>query len=442
LSRESVTLTEILSCSSTTLRPVHSLKARSTQDAVVGIGLVFQSNPALSADGSVVAFQSSANLAGNNSDGNAEIYVANFSGSSISNIRQVTRTIQTTQNVNVLSPGRRLSRDGAYITFESLANDPKANTNSNSSFLGTFVYTVAADTFVLIGQRPTTFTDISHFPTFTDYQGTLSPGSVVFASALNFRPDGTFPATAQDSEGLNPQRAAQIFLTSLPASTTSQTFVRMTNTPTVTSFAGTRPLTSDSRTRMAFALSGVELGGGNADDGQELFYLLSPIATAQSAAVLSFNIGASNMAVATATPVPSPTPTPTPTPSPSPDVALGLAPGELSIARSTVALAAATTTATGGSETKRSPALPIELNGVSASINGAAAGLYFVGNSEKQINFVVPVGSAAGVGNVVVNVLDAGANTDTALHGACADHHRPARHLFINRRRQWQCVSD
>ena len=153
----------------------------STQDAVVGIGLVFQSNPALSADGSVVAFQSSANLAGSNSDGNAEIYVANFSGSSISNIRQVTRTIQTTQNVNVLSPGRRLSRDGAYITFESLANDPKANTNSNSSFLGTFVYTVAADTFVLIGQRPTTFTDISHFPTFTDYQATLSPGSVVFA---------------------------------------------------------------------------------------------------------------------------------------------------------------------------------------------------------------------------------------------------------------------
>jgi len=168
---------------------------------------------------------------------------------------------------------------------------------------------------------------------------------------------------------------------------------------------------------MAFALSGVELGGGNADDGQELFYLLSPITTAQSAAVLSFNTGASNMAVATATPVPSPTPTPTPTPSPSPDVALGLAPGELSIARSTVPLAAATATATGGSETKRSPALPIELNGVSTSINGAAAGLYFVGNSEKQINFVVPIGSAPGVGNVVVNILDAGANTDTAIHG-------------------------
>ena len=225
----------------------------STQDAVVGIGLVFQSNPALSADGSVVAFQSSANLAGNNSDGNAEIYVANFSGSSISNIRQVTRTIQTTQNVNVLSPGRRLSRDGVYITFESLANDPKANTNSNSFFLGTFVYTVAADTFVLIGQRPTSFTDISHFPTFTDYQpGTLSPGSVVFASALNFRPDGTFPATAQASEGLNPHRTAQIFLTSLPASLRHKLLVRMTNTPTVTLSAGTRPLTSDSRTLNGF----------------------------------------------------------------------------------------------------------------------------------------------------------------------------------------------
>jgi uncharacterized protein (TIGR03437 family) len=121
--------------------------------------------------------------------------------------------------------------------------------------------------------------------------------------------------------------------------------------------------------------------------------------------------------VATATPVPSPSPSPTPTPSPSPGTALGLAPGELSIVRSTVALAPSNATASGASETTRSPALPIELNGVSLSVNGYAAGLYFVGNAEKQINFVVPVGMPLGLGTVAINLLDAGANTDTLFRG-------------------------
>src|SRR5262249_12681202 len=132
------------------------------------------------------------------------------------------------------------------------------------------------------------------------------------------------------------------------------------------------------------------------------------------------NTGASNMAVATATPLPSPTPTPTPTPSPSPDVALGLAPGELSIVRSTVALAPSDAAVPNGAvieEGKRSPTLPVELNGVSVSVNAAAAGLYFVGNGSKQINFVMPISAPIGLGTVAVNINDTGANTDTALRG-------------------------
>jgi hypothetical protein len=54
---------------------------------------------------------------------------------------------------------------------------------------------------------------------------------------------------------------------------------------------------------------------------------------------------------------------------------------------------------------------------VSVSINGAAAGLYFVGATEKQINFVMPIGLFNGLGTVAVNVLNAGANTDTLYHG-------------------------
>ena len=396
-------------------------QATNTQDAVAGVGLVFQSNPSLSSNGSVVAFLSSANLAGNNNDsnntGNAEVYLANFSGS-LTNIRQVTKTKTNSTipvNVNVWSVGRRLSRDGNYLAFESLATDPKANSDTNNAYLAIFVYNVGTDTFVQVGTRPTTgLPDIGRFPTFTDYQGTLTPTSLVFASALNFRADGTIPAAADAAQGLNPLGSPQIFLTQLPASS-SNTFVRMTNVSS-SLLAAVRPVTSDSRTRMSFGLPD-DFGGGNTDLSGEIFYLLSPIITAHSDAVLSFFTGASNMPVATATPIPSPTPTPTPTPSPSPDVAIGLAPGELSIVRSTVALAPGDASAAGASETKRSPALPVELNGVSLSVNGAAAGLYFVGSDSKQINFVMPVSLPPGLGTVAVNINDTGANTDTLLRG-------------------------
>jgi uncharacterized protein (TIGR03437 family) len=177
-------------------------------------------------------------------------------------------------------------------------------------------------------------------------------------------------------------------------------------------------VTSETRKRMSFVLGGVEIGGGNADFSLELFYLLSPQVTTTSSAVLSFFTGASNMPVAAATPVPSPTPSPTPTPSPVPGSPLGLAAGELSIVRSTVPLAPSNATAGSGSETQRSPALPIELNGVSLQINGAAAGLYFVGSAEHQINFVMPIGfTTGGLGTVVINEFDPGTNTNTVFRG-------------------------
>jgi uncharacterized protein (TIGR03437 family) len=396
-----------------------------TQDVTLGVGLIFQSNPNLSATGSVVSFTSSANLASNNADNNAEIFIASFSGSALSNVRQVTRTLNSNGNTNVFSPGRRMSRDGGYIAFESRSSDPKANSATTSNFLGTWVYTVSSDSFVEVGLRPTSFTDITHFPTFTDYNGTTTPTSLVYASALNFRANGTFPEAAADNEGLNPQRRGQIFLTQLPASS-SNTFIRLTNVPATTTFSGLQPVTTDTRKRMSF-VAGVELGGGNFDGSLDLFYLLSPNVTAQSSAALSFFTAASNMPVAAATPAPTPsasptpTPSPTPLPSPVPGSPIGVAPGEEVIVRSTIPLApsnaSAGNPATCCSETKRSPALPVELNGVSVSVNGHAAGLYFVGNAEKQINFVVPPGALTGVANVVINILDAGANTDTILRG-------------------------
>ncbi|MDQ3472499.1 MAG: hypothetical protein M3447_02055 [Acidobacteriota bacterium] len=387
------------------------VQGTATADSFVGPVLfsVFQNSPSLSADGSVVAFVSNGNLSGNNNDdgsghGNAEVYIGSFNGGTFTVTRQATRTKADASGanfgatVNVLSPGRRLSRDGSLVAFESLADDPKANATTNQTFLAVFVYTIAQDRFDMVGRRATGFPgDVIHFPTFTDYNGSLVPGTVIYASALNFKTDGTFPPAAEDSTGLNPTRAVQIFSTAIPITATN-TFRRITKNTVFVAFS---PLSTATIERTVFSAGGAELGGGNADGSTEVFYLLSPPVTTDSAAVLSFFTGASNIPLPEASP--SPSPSPTPTPSPSPGTATGLAPGELGIIRTTVEFVASDATATGGSETKRSPALPVELNGVSVSINGAAAGLYFVGQAPKQINFVVPIGMTTGVKTVVVN---------------------------------------
>ncbi|HKU75350.1 MAG TPA: hypothetical protein VJR02_15675 [Pyrinomonadaceae bacterium] len=393
-----------------------------TKDAIPGLGFIFQTNPSLSHDGTRVAFMSSANsfnmsaqtpITFTNPDTNAEVYYADLNGTIT--FHQVTRTQNNITTANLLSPGRRLSRDGKLITFESKATDPKSGNAPTGQIFGTFVYTIAGDTFNEVGTRPP-IGDVIRFPTFTDYDSTLAPSSLVFASFLNFRPNGTFPdSAATANEGINTDNSVDLFLTQVPV-TSSSNFTRITN---VVGFSGgTRAIASASRKRIAFSIGGNELGGGNTDGSTELFYLLTPIITTQSSAALSFFTGASEMPVAAATPIPSPTPSPTPTPSPVPGQPIGVAPGELTIVRSTVALAPSDAATTGDvKETTRTPALPIELNGVSLSVNGHAAGLYKVLNADKQINFVVPIGTPAGVRTVAINILDAGANTDTLLRG-------------------------
>ncbi|HET6975730.1 MAG TPA: hypothetical protein VFI24_05380 [Pyrinomonadaceae bacterium] len=389
-----------------------------TQDSILGVGLVFQSNPTLSADGSVVSFVSSGNIATTsaaNTDLNAEVFYANIGGTIA--IHQVTRTLNNISTANLYSPGRRLSRDGKLITFESKATDPKANTAPTGQIFGTFVYTIASDTFNEVGARPTEESDFIRFPVFTDYNSSLSPSGLVITSFLNLRPDGTIVPRATTTEGLNVDTSAELYLTQVPVST-ANTFVRLTNVTNFASAGGTRAMASESHKRIAFSLGGAELGGGNSDAGTEVFYLLTPIITATSSDALSFFTGASVMPVAAATPVPSPIPSPTPTPSPVPGQPINVAPGELTIVRSNVALAPSNASTTGiVEEGVRSPTLPIELNGVSVSVGGGAAGLYFVSDTDKQINFVVPVGLPGGPTTVAINLLNAGASTDTLFRG-------------------------
>ncbi|HSS20920.1 MAG TPA: hypothetical protein VLL54_12670 [Pyrinomonadaceae bacterium] len=410
------------------------VQATTTQVPNCGIGSSFQQNPSLSSNGSVVSFLSTANLATNNTDKNPEVFVGDFSGSAFGNVRQITKTQGGT--ANRLTFGRRLSRDGKFVAYESRAEDPTANSATNNPFFATFVSDVPVDTMTnSVAKRaaPRAAADSqigdvpNQNPTFTDYDSSLAPHSLIFVSALNFKTDGTFPAADQDSTGLNSVpsgsvRPSQVFLTQVPV-TTSSTFRRLTKIPPVGFAAEFQPFVGTTQRRIAFTLPAVELGGGNTitkggvnDFSSEIYYVLTPNINAESTAELKFFTGASNWGpFASASPAASPTPTPSATPTPTPGIIpAGLAPGELSVVQSTVGLAASDKNAglTSGPETGRTPILPIELNGVSVSVNGAAAGLYFVGDAPSEgVTYVTPIGLNGVTAPVVIN------NAGTAFRG-------------------------
>jgi uncharacterized protein (TIGR03437 family) len=124
-----------------------------------------------------------------------------------------------------------------------------------------------------------------------------------------------------------------------------------------------------------------------------------PPATAEpSGATVSFSTGASDRPVVAASPAPTP-----------PAVA-GLAPGMLGIARSATPLApsgvqVSQNDAVESGMNARRPPLPVELNGVTVTVSGHAAGLFSVGPG--QINFVVPPG---------LNITAAATNTPVVIN--------------------------
>lgn len=366
-----------------------------------------------------------ATIATSNADGNGEIYVAAFNGAATTSLTQVTRTRRTNAGdlINLLNPGQRLSRDGRFIAFESVATDPGADNTTNQAVRGLFVYVVASGetrTFIQIGPRGAADAneeDVLRFPVFTGNSNQL-----VFSSALNFTPGGTRVANG-DATGLNPGNFIQLYSVPVPDPLTApQSFTRLTNI--TGGQTATQSFVSNTTERIAFSFNG-ELGGGNGDSTTEVFYLNVPPAppasnTPADVSALAFFTGATAREVVT--PPASPTPTPSPTPSATPIT--GLAPGMIGVIRKTGAsgsftFAAADTSVCqppsvcvdATSESHRSPSLPTELAGVSVSINNAAAGLYFV--SPAEIQFVVPAGLAAQTGastsRVVININEGGA---------------------------------
>jgi uncharacterized protein (TIGR03437 family) len=406
-----------------------SADVRSTANPLIVERFVFNESPSLSACDGVLAcrvgYLSNADAGTDEAEasrGNGEVFVAtlNSTTGAVQATRQVTRTPPETRvgaqfiSVNILQPGRRIARDGSRIVFESTGvfNSDGTLNGALADSYGIYIANVSggSTTFEQVGQRPPSDQlELPYrWPTFTG-----DSTRVVWASNLNYNADGTLSTTA--GAGLNPKNLAQVFSAPVTALTT---VARVTNFATGVpgavhgSFNPLQPFPSDNIRRMAISLRS-EQGSGNADASSEAFYQLIPVATSEtpapsptpatSPAPVSFFTGASDRAVV----APSPSPTP-------PDVP-GLSPGMLGIARSTLVLAPSTLEVDKNTahESQRRPPLPVELTGVSVTVAGAAAGLYFV--APNQINFVVPPGLASSTTAQPVVIFNNGALTRTSL---------------------------
>ncbi len=412
---------------------------------------IYSKNPTISGNGQRVVFASTGDnpivdmTGGTNpsTSRNEEVFYADLIGGSPTAgtvKKQITTTTPTDPGrpVNILDLGRRMSRDGRYIAFDSYADLATEPNGANKTSFALYVYDAQAppptpgnSPFRQIGPRSDADTaanggDVQHYPTFTDNDVSGAPATLVLETRLNIKADGTIPTTA--SQGLNPDpvRPSQIYSYPLNIPAATAIFTRLANFPVPAGLiASTQLLPSNSLQRMAFNLSLSELGTGNFDLRSEVFYYLLPNVDTQTPVTIDLATGATRMPVSpvivtTATPSPSPTstgsptssptstptgsttPTGSPTASPSatptatpqtPPAVVGISPGMLAILNYQAGIDRAIVARTAVGSINRSFSLPIELSGLTMTINGAACGLKAV--SRHRIEFVVPPGLAS-----------------------------------------------
>ncbi|MCS6873606.1 MAG: hypothetical protein N2Z23_02050 [Pyrinomonadaceae bacterium] len=384
---------------------------------------IYNVNPNISGNGLRVFFLSNANnpivgmSGGNNSDNSDEIFYADLdpNGNPTGTKRQVTQTSRTQTNdfVNILSYGKRVSRDGRFIAFESFADLTNENNGNNYNSSAVFVFdaTASANPFRRIGPRAdadpgASEGDVLRFPGFTDYDSNGTPATVVLTTRLNITPSGTIPSNPQDGLNPAPERPPQIYAYQLNQPPSSARFTRVSKFPASSVIASTQAYASNSFRRMAFSLAQSELGTGNFDLVTEGYYLLTPFVETTAAANFNFATGASRLAVSPSpvptpsptsspTPTPSPTTSPTPTPTPiTPPAVQGISPGMLAIVSLDSGFIRPIPNKTAVGSISRSPQLPIELAGVTMTIGGATVGLKSI--SRREIVFVVPLGLSTG----------------------------------------------
>ncbi|CAN5669130.1 hypothetical protein BH24ACI1_BH24ACI1_14900 [soil metagenome] len=382
---------------------------------------IYNLTPTISGNGLRVAFQSNADnpirlmTGGSNTDRNVEIFLADLDSTGNPTATSIKRQVTTTTRVNpgdvvnVLDFGRRMSRDGRYIAFDSFADLAGESGGANQTSFALYLFDAnviaPANPFRRIGPRSdadpiASGGDVAHYPGFTDTDANGTPATLVLETRQNIFPNGT--VALENGSGLNQNvtRPPQIYSYPLNTVPASATFTRLTTFPAPSNFIpSTQPIPSNSRQRMTFNLALTEIGTGNSDLASEAFYFLLPTTLSQSPASFNFATGASRIPVS-ASPVPTPNPTPTPSPLPSPSptpvtpsAVQGVSPGMLVILDFTTGVNNQVVARTAVGSLQRRFTLPIELSGVTMTVNGAAAGLKFV--SQREVVFVVPPGLTA-----------------------------------------------
>lgn len=364
--------------------------------------VIFQSAASISGDGRRVSFMSNTTnpvigmSGGCNPEFNPEAHFSDLNtfGEPDGIRRQITITnpVDSAPTVQLLTSTRSISRNGRYVIFYSRARH--TGDGGIETYFASFLYdseTTPPATqcqsnsgqFRQIGPRFNTdtilgITGFFNSPTFTDYDVNRQPGSIVFQSRMNFRPDGTVPTI--DSEGLNPSssRPNQIFAFSIPAP--SNPFSRLTNAQNINWGTATRVYPTNTKRRINFTT------GSQNPDSLSLFHMITPAVLQEepSNTVLRFATGASAMWITS-----------------SPPLAQGLTPNMLG----TVTYLSELVDYSGGFATQvsnsRNFAAPVQLKGTTLTIDGISANLTRAYNG--QINFIVPPGLTAGTKNVVVN---------------------------------------
>jgi len=149
---------------------------------------IYNKNPTISGNGNRIAFASTGENVANaaitcgstnpSTSRNEEIFYIDLAGGAAPTAcKQVTTTTPMTAGaaVNLLDLGRRMSRDGRYIAFDSFADLANENSGTNYTSFAVYLYdtTLASNAFRRIGPRSDADTAatggyVNNFPTFTD----------------------------------------------------------------------------------------------------------------------------------------------------------------------------------------------------------------------------------------------------------------------------------
>ena len=382
---------------------------------------IYNKNPTIAGNGLRVVFASTGDkpipgMTGDNpaSSRNEEIFFTDLTAAGAVTGVQKQVTITTPTNVgdpvNILDLGKRMSKNGNLIAFDSYADfkeTPDGNPTPIQTSFATYIYDVSSNKFTRILPRSDADSaalggDLQRYPTFTDYDGSGNAGSVLLETRLNIKLDGTVAEASSDGQNDNVDRPAQLYRYVVNGSTVS-TYTRIANFPTPNTFlASTQAITTDTSKRFVFNLGLSELGGMNLDYLTEVFYMITPTSSVTSPVTVNLSTGASHQPISptvvptptpTVTPTPTPTPTgsptPTPTPTPStPPAVFGASQGMLVSVAYQAGFDRGITPRSGVGSLKRSFTLPIELSGVSVTINGFSCGLKYV--SRHRLDLVLP----------------------------------------------------